>query len=206
MHCKYERITTVSDIKIIDDLLPKGYADAIEEDLIHGKFLWQYIDDVTNKDYGNNSGLAHLAYDMGKGPSDWYPFIKPIVYSIEQATGHKITQLLRIRVGFLYPAVNHMEHNTPHIDFMFPHYTACYYVNDSDGDTVVFNETLGHGQLTDLTEENMREYVSNTKFNTVSTCSPKKNRLCVFDGLRFHSSTKPLKHDRRLVITVNYIV
>ena len=194
-----------SDIQVFDNLLPQGYADAIEEDLVRGAFQWQYIDDVTNKNYGNNSGLAHLAYDMGKGPSDWYPFIKPIVYSIEQAAGHKISQLLRIRVGFLYPTPNHMDHNTPHVDFIFPHYTACYYVNDSDGDTVLFNETLSNVTSNNITEETLQEYVSGTQFNTASSCAPKKNRLCVFDGLRFHSSTKPINHNRRLVITVNYI-
>jgi hypothetical protein len=29
----------------------------------------------------------------------------------------------------------------PHIDSFFPHWNAIYYVNDSDGDTVIFNET-----------------------------------------------------------------
>lgn len=203
-HYRYGKIS-VNDIQIFDDLLPQGYADAIEYDLTRSKFPWYYIDDVTNNSYGNNSGLVHLTYDLGKDPTDYHPFIKPLVYHIASAAGHSIKQLLRIRIGFLYPTVNHNGHNTPHVDFTFPHYTACYYVSDSDGGTVLFNKFLTDMPNADATEETMQQYVASTNFETVMECAPKKNRVCIFDGLRFHASTKPQYTDRRLVITVNYI-
>jgi hypothetical protein len=195
----------MNDIQVFDKIIPHGYANQIEEDLSRTQFPWYYVNDVTNKNYGNNSGLTHLPYDMGKPPTDWLPFIKPLVYSIEEATNKPMHELLRIRVGFLYPTPNHQEYNTPHVDFTFPHYTACYYVNDSDGDTVMFDKKLTDIAATNYTEEVLQQYVAETQFNVVSRCSPKKGRLCVFDGLRFHASTKPQYHDRRLVITVNYI-
>ena len=43
-----------------------------------------------------------------------------------------------------------------------------------------------------------------SNFTVAKTCSPKKGRVCIFDGSRFHASTKPQDHSRRLVITVNY--
>lgn len=191
-------------IKVFDKVIPQAYADQIEEDLTRTQFPWYYIKDITNISYGNNSGLVHVAYDHGSMPTEWYPFVKPLVYGIAEAAGHNIAQLLRIRVGFLYPTMDSTGHNTPHIDFNFPHYTACYYVNDSDGDTVVFNEhatAVGNS----LTEQTLKEYVEKTKFTIAESCSPKKGRVCLFDGYLFHASTKPKLNERRLVITINYV-
>lgn len=194
----------MNDIQIHDKIIPQGYADQIEADLTRREFPWYYVKDVTNPNYGNNSGFTHVAYDYGTQPSEWYPFIKPLVYSIEEATGNKLNELFRIRVGLLpFSDQPTMPSNTPHIDFLWPHYTACYYVNDSDGDTIVYDQTTQEIGL-DLDENILNEYVAKTNFTVAQQCSPKKGRLCIFDGLRFHSSSKPKQHDRRLVITINY--
>jgi hypothetical protein len=197
----------MNDIKIIDNLLPSGYANQIEEDLLRVSFPWYYVKDVTNDKYGNNSGLVHLAFDFGTPPSDWYPFIRPMVYSIEQAEGQAIQELLRIRIGFLtkiVPGVDY-KYNTPHVDFLVPHHTACYYVNDSDGDTVIFDKFLSDvGDV--CNEETLNYYGKTADFGIVKRCAPQKNSVCIFNGQRFHSSTSPQHHDRRLVITVNYTI
>jgi hypothetical protein len=197
----------MNDIKIIDNLLPQGYANQIEEDLLRVGFPWYYVNDVTNDKYGNNSGLVHLAFDIGTPPSEWYPFIRPMVYSIEQAEGQDIQELLRIRVGFLTKIVpsTAYKYNTPHVDFLIPHHTACYYVNDSDGDTVLFDKFLSNvGDV--CNEETLNNYGKTADFDVVKRSSPRKNSVCIFNGERFHSSTSPQHHDRRLVITVNYRV
>lgn len=194
----------MNDIVKVDNLLPKGYADAIETDLLNPRFQWNYVDDVTSVYYGNNSGLAHIAFEPSGPQSDWYSFIKPLVYSIEQAHNHKIEKLHRIRVGFLTQNDQpEYEYNTPHVDFLWPHYTACYYANDSDGDTLLFKQML-QDVGSDISDETIRTFTDATDFTLVDRCSPKKNSLCIFDGFRFHASTKPKHHKRRFVITVNY--
>lgn len=195
----------MTDIQVFDKIIPQGYAEAIREDLYRTPFPWYYISDVTGSGYGSNSGLTHVAYDLGKPPSEWLPFIKPLVYSITEAAGHELVELLRIRVGFLGPTSTEQEHNAPHLDFTMPHYTACYYVCDSDGDTVIFDQTAKDMPPQELTESNLREYVQNTSFTVARSVSPKMGRVCVFDGLRFHASSFPKHHERRLVITVNYV-
>lgn len=195
----------MTDIQVFDKIIPQGYADAIEEDLHLTPFPWYYISDVTGSGYGSNSGLAHIAYDLGKQPSDWFPFFKPLVYSIVEAAGHELVELLRIRVGFLGQQKEVLQYNAPHLDFTMPHYTACYYATDSDGDTVLFDQTAHDTRLQEFTEENLKQYVKNTNFTVAKSVAPKKGRVCVFDGLRFHSSTFPQHHERRLVITVNYV-
>lgn len=194
----------MSDIQVFDKVIPTLYSDQIEEDLRRMTFPWYYVNDVTNISYGNNGGLVHVAYNFGEAPSEWFPFIKPLVYSIAEAAGHNLTRLLRIRIGFLQPSPDSADCNTPHIDFNFPHHTACYYVNDSDGDTVLYKQTASDVG-TDLTEQTLRAYTDTAKFEVESSCAPKKGRVCVFDGYRFHASSRPKQHDRRLVITINYV-
>lgn len=194
----------MDDIKVFDKIIPQGYADAIEEDLLDREFPWYYVDDVTNLEYGNNSGLTHVAYKTGQA-LDYYPFLKPLVYAIAEANGQPLKELYRIRIGFL-PKNDEpeYEYNTPHLDFLWDHYTACYYVNDSDGDTILFDKKISDMGLS-VSEEVMRSYVEKTEFKIVKRVSPQKGRVVIFDGKRFHSSTKPRNHKRRLVITVNFI-
>lgn len=194
----------MDDIKVFDKIIPLGYADAIEEDLLDREFPWYYVDDVTSLDYGNNSGLTHVAFKVGKA-LDYYPFLKPLVYAIAEANGQPLKELYRIRIGFL-PKNDEpeYEYNTPHVDFLWDHYTACYYVNDSDGDTILFDKKMDDMGLS-ISDEVMRSYVEKTEFGIVKRVSPQKGRVVIFDGKRFHASTKPRNHKRRLVITVNFI-
>jgi len=191
---------------VFDNIIPQGYVNQIEQDLLRTNFPWYYINDVTNLDYGNNSGLVHVAYNFGETPSEWYPFIKPLIYSIEQAADHTIERLLRIRIGFLSPTVDQFRKcNTPHVDFLMGHWTACYYVNDSDGDTVLFDKTLDDMPDDQLDDNAIIEYGKTAEFNILEQNSPKRGSVFLFDGKRFHASTNPKAHDRRLVITINYI-
>lgn len=191
-------------IKVFDNLLPEGYVDAIENDVTRTGFRWFYIKDVTSPHHGSNSGFVHAAYDHGKEPSDWYPFIKPLVYSIEQANQEKIKELYRIRVGLLTPSNKEYKYNAPHVDFLWPHKTACFYPKTSDGDTVIFNQHLSEIGC-NIDEGSLNQYVERTSFDVFDTVAPIKNRLVIFDGHQFHASTKPKLNDTRIVITVNFI-
>ena len=80
--------------------------------------------------------------------------------------------------------LNKLEHhNTPHIDVStIKHYVAIYYVNDSDGKTILFN-----------------------KDNTVKIkVSPKKGRFLVFDGSILHTGSHPIKNKKRMVVNYNF--
>jgi hypothetical protein len=190
---------------IINDLIPAGYQDQLEEDFLRVEFPWWYTDDVTYKGYGTNSGLVHVAYDISRNPSDYLPFIKPLIYSLEKAVDKRMEKLLRIRIGFLTPTSNaSYSHNAPHVDFLYPHYTACYYINDSDGDTIMFGETIKDMGL-NINDQVLRDFTLDTNFNEVARCSPKKGTAFIMDGRHFHASTNPTHNKRRLVVTVNWI-
>ena len=71
----------------------------------------------------------------------------------------------------------------PHVDYEEQGITtALYYVNDSDGDTVFFDDT----------------------YNIVQRIKPEKGKGVIFDNLIYHASTCPQVHNTRMVINFNY--
>ena len=83
------------------------------------------------------------------------------------------------------------KYNTPHIDVPDANFKSLlYYVNDSDGDTFVFNETF-HDRK-DLT---IRKRVS-----------PKKGRAVVIDSNTWHASSNPRNHANRIVLNLIFSV
>ena len=60
-----------------------------------------------------------------------------------------------------------------------------YYINDSDGDTIIY------------------EGRDKNNLKIANKVSPKKGRIILFDGSQYHSSSYPLKTDKRMVINYN---
>ena len=85
---------------------------------------------------------------------------------------------------------------TPHSDQSDQGYewiTGIYYVNDSDGDTLIFNE-----EESDLDEK------GNNNLTILEKISPKKGRLVLFNGKKIHVGSHPTEHTNRIVINFNY--
>lgn len=87
--------------------------------------------------------------------------------------------------------------NPPHIDS--PNndcWSVLYYIDDSDGDTVIFKET---------TTEDPNKYPP-TSLTIDQKISPKKGRIIFFPSNRLHSANCPIEHDYRLILnSVLYI-
>ena len=85
--------------------------------------------------------------------------------------------------------------NMPHVDLYYPHTVILYYVNDSDGDTVIYKERYtgtGKPQFPQTLTELKR-------------IEPKRGRVVVFDGLHYHSSSNPRKNSYRCVINFDIV-
>ena len=140
--------------------------------------------------------MHHTPYCETSGPSHYFGDFQFIYHYIIDAMDLNWEEwyLSRLRVGLNFPTFRkeHILHNQPHIDFpeseLVNHYTCLYYVNDSDGPTVVFNEKT----KSDL-------------YTVKYQCHPEKNKLFVFDGKHYHASSCPKHHDARLALTINII-
>jgi hypothetical protein len=93
-----------------------------------------------------------------------------------------------------------LENHMPHIDSFFPHWNAIYYVNDSDGDTIIFNETNDtyHSGQTDIDKS------LSGKFTIKRRVTPKKGKVLIFEGKYYHTSSWPTVNKCRSVINMNF--
>ena len=139
---------------------------------------------------GNQYGFYHFALDQNGNKSPFFEKILPLIYSLEEKTKVTVNELYRIRVALTTSIGKEVQHH-PHVDLFDPHKVLLYYVNDSDGDTFMFNEFYSPDE-------------EKTDFTIKQKVTPKKNRAIVFDGLRYHNSSKPVNNTARYIINIDF--
>jgi ectoine hydroxylase-related dioxygenase (phytanoyl-CoA dioxygenase family) len=189
------------ELKQVIDL---DYQNQIFDKLTSIEFPWHFLEDVTNEEAKIHSspknsvpGFVNLIYHQDHSENPYLDFFMPLVNNTVEAAGMKLDKLMRIRAGFLMntkymlPSMPY-TYNTPHRDFDQEHYTAVYYVNNCDGDTVIFHET----------EENP----PGKKYHRMLNSMPEKGKVCLFNGWHYHASSCPKMFTKRLAITMNFTV
>lgn len=186
---------TFKPLEILE-VVDKQYQNEIYKLLTDVDFSWHFLEDTTHE-YANDSqnstpSFVNLIYHPNNKESPHAEFFKPLVNSILEKSNLKLNELLRIRAGFLlntkYILPNMpYKYNTPHRDYEQEHYTAVYYVNESDGDTVIFHEI-----------EKSEQY------RIMHKSRPDKGKALLFNGWHYHASTCPKMCTKRIAITINF--
>lgn len=185
--------------KQIDNLVNPLYADEIERIFgTAGGEMWCYNDAtsppdprVHNKNVFETFQLTNSIVSFGNDYGNQFQFLKPLFFEIEHKAQVKIRGMLRVKANMMFPhsKVTKNMHNTPHVDVPgeTEFVSAIYYVNQSDGDTVFFNEK----------ESDTFDYL--TEYKRVA---PKKNSLVMFDSHRYHASSNPIKVENRVILNL----
>ena len=187
-------------IKIYDDIVSKDLQDKILNHLKSDDFAWYLYNDTAgpNKELFNHKNIKeylqfnHLFYgfDYEKQKSYINSDTKLVDELIDEIITHlkwDKCEIFRVKSNL---QTQHSENklkyfNTPHIDFKILKNIVClYYVNDSDGDTIFFD--------------------NKKKLNITKKVSPKKGRFIIFDGDILHTGKHPIKSKNRLVININF--
>jgi hypothetical protein len=179
----------------LPQVIDSKYQETIYNTLTDIKFPWYYMPDTTYEvkqpQWSNSPAFGHLLYSQNT-KSEYLDLFTPLMQTAIDQAGLKLISPLRLRLGFLLntiyplPSIGY-RHNTPHVDFETDHYTICYYVNSSDGPTIVFNE-----------KEKSEKY---TKMKSIE---PRQGTAICFDGKYYHASTCPKMNMSRIVLTINF--
>ena len=188
-------------ITVIDDFIDKDYQEKIKRELIGGfdsnknyhdsDFPWFYIEDVTaagDSDSQHRPGLGHQYVEFddvspGVVVSDHHELMIPMLRKLGFMVGIRDVKVLQGRSFLQFPVKERGEIDLPHIDICNKiHIVGLYYVMDSDGDTVIYNERRESETYT------IKERVS-----------PKQGRMVIFDGGLFHAAEQPLNSTRCIV-------
>ena len=147
----------------------------------------------TRVDYGNVNpylyGWVHMVFDKGNWYSEQAGLITHKVAGLFRALNEPVENILGLRI--VMNTISDQPYlNGAHVDFVYPHKTALLYINDSDGDTVIYKEQWKDGVPEKLT--------------VAQTVPAVANRVFLFDGLHLHTGTTPAKTARRIVLNINY--
>lgn len=176
-------------IQIIDDLIPRPFADKIEVALTDDDTPWNLA--VT---CGGYNEMANVNHSMVKDTHQLYhaivsdnmpksmisSLVTCILYFLEDKTGITTKFAARVKANLLLPMFDNADqYHPPHIDIANAEYLSMvYYVNDSDGPTRFFDNDG----------------------NIIQTVEPKKGRAVLFSSNIPHASSCPITSKHRIVI------
>lgn len=186
----------LKDVIIIDDAIPLVQQIELEQLFTGPAIPWSLVapgptynsTSIATKDSIDYNQLVHLVYSSADSiVSPTFPMLMPIISALPV----NVKELLRIKANITMSSKNRPDgsYGMPHVDFTPPPQglvTAIYYINDSDGDTVMFNQ------------------VGNTVI-PMQTITPKRGRLVVFNGTRYHSGNCPSGDNPRAIFNINFL-
>ena len=187
---------------VIDDAISTTIQDEINTDFINPNFPW-YLSrslstvskEAAEKFLSNNNVreyvmLVHTFYDTLNGVtvknSEFTPMLDKILKPLLGKLGLNSVNLLRCRANLQTQHKNNLPdtHNTPHTDILDDHYVLIYYVNDSDGDTFLFDDDQ----------------------EIITRISPKKGRALIFNGKTLHAGSHPYTSQLRCIVNIDFTI
>ena len=173
---------------IIEKLLPQELEDHLQKHIMSPGFWWQWnaenIIVTTPDDYV--SQMTHVFFYGGAVRSRYFALVNSIVGYFLEKTKFKLKRIVRIKANLIHNLVHNEQSliNMNHTDLESHaegnYISIVYYVDTSDGDTVIYEEDRKTVKL---------------------TVSPIKGNCVWFDGKNtWHRSNIPTHHKRRVVI------
>jgi hypothetical protein len=192
------------DITVIDDFIDKKYQEKIKNILMgNDPFLWKneevnfdwyFISDVTDA-YSSRqqkrSALVHTFFEEGETINDdvLNYFFLPMLKNVRERMKIKNMNVVQGRSFLQFPlSLKDKTPDTPHIDLDqgIEHIVALYYVCDSDGDTIIYNEREDQG-------------LESKSYTIKEKVTPKQGRMVIFDGTLYHTAEQPKDNIRCVV-------
>lgn len=187
---------------VFDDIYDINLKDEIEKDFINPYFPWYLSSNLNTatkesmEKFSFDQNICeylmfvHVFYNNSRGEtvanSDFIPILNKILKPLLQKLNLDTISILRSKANLQTQHKNNSvnNYNTPHVDVNQDHYVAIYYVNDSDGDTVLFDEN----------------------YKIIQRISPMKGRILLFNGKTLHCGSHPYSSKSRCVVNIDFML
>ena len=184
-------------MRVFDNIVSKKESEKIKNTLFEKTFPWYFTNDISHVDneYQRRPGHFHLFMDKGNSNSAAVEIVESISDKVNKKLKKNLS-MYQVRSFLQLPLNekllfkdNRQKEDTPHIDIDRPHTVFLYYVNDADGDTVIY----------DYVSKNIKDVPYYEDLSIIKKVTPKQGRVIVFDGMTWHSSTQPTKGPRCII-------
>lgn len=180
---------------ICENALGSDGNKAISDLILGSQFAWYFHHDVINLtrqlDDVTLHAFRHTVWMHNQCQSSFAATFEPLIAKMMELTGGHLVALPKVIVNL---TMNHgvQNGNMAHCDGMMDletdtlkRYTGVYYVNESDGDTLIYDVD---------------------GVTVIDAVSPHADRLLVFPSDVLHSRQLPLHHTIRAVVNLNTLV
>jgi ectoine hydroxylase-related dioxygenase (phytanoyl-CoA dioxygenase family) len=190
-------------MKLIENILTDNVKDRLKEILLRDNFDWFYNGSTARIIPGNKSAIedsntkdsiqfTHKLFADGIFESEHVDYVIKIMKALEEKEGIVCTTMLRAKCNLVPQDISYGadQYHPPHVDckdVTDTTFTLVYYVNDSDGDTFVFNEQYVD-EFDDLTIAHRQ--------------TPKEGSALLFKSTNYHASSSPINTKSRVVINI----
>ena len=193
---------------IKDDAFPAALFKIIQSAILdHQAMAWYYTThtayaagDVDRDDIYQGS-FFHLFMDNRRHNSYLSQTLEACLIYTAEGVGVSVDHVSRIRGGFIPVTPKPVIHN-PHVDMEANTlHTALLYVNESDGDTMIY-DAIYDRKCGIPSYEHYKNIKDDIK--VAFKVEPKPNRLVIFDSNIYHASTSPTLHANRIAVNFNF--
>ena len=192
------------DVTVIDDFIDEEYQEEIKNILIGNSdfsweggeypFDWYFISDVTDAYSDRQQKRCALTHEYaGQGweedeDDEFNNLFVPMLSEVCKKMDFDNLKIIQGRSFLQFPLnLKDRTPDTPHIDIEDKeHIVALYYVCDSDGDTIIYNERKDQG-------------LEAKSYTIKEKVTPKQGRMVIFDGTLYHTAEQPQDNIRCVV-------
>ena len=192
---------------VFDDIVPAEKQEEIRRTMLGSEtaasdFPWHFIPDVTgggSRDKRPAFGQTFIRDGVIKSNETYIRMLSPLWSSCMERIKEKTNtvgkySIVKSRTFLQLPLRNlsGSEYDAHHIDLLEEHFALLYYVCDSDGDTVIFENMYSKKVPKPPEPHELKEKIRVT---------PKQGRVVIFDGYYWHTATQPTTNVRCIINT-----
>lgn len=166
-------------IEVYDNLVESHYIKEIQNTMLSPWFPWYYAPTTTVPEKDNVPWFFHNFVEEGTGKytSPHMTIAMNLIDLFTAGTGYNIDNIFRIRANLTFPISYKDELTGIHVDQEFDHFVILYYVNDSDGETIIVDDNY--------------------------EIAAKAGRFAIFDGSKNHCARLVKTSNHRIVFNFN---
>jgi len=197
------------DIEIVDNFFSPTYFSKIKDFVTQYNFSWNFRKDVTTNEAGKNNSLFDYGLNLEiRSDTNFGQFIGPAIFMMQDHAG--CSSVYRARLDMTFYAGKTPHRHQPHIDLPYPNISAIFYITESDGPTVIFDQKVSSSDEDEkfpYAEDHSK--LKNGEYDISSLSikkeiDPKPNRVLFFSGDYIHTGHSPFTYKNRLLMNCNF--
>ena len=186
---------SIKMIQVVDNFLPDLTFKSLQKTFLTSR-NWAYCQGTVIESSENDLGNFFFTFDLTSNLAITNTLLKRIN---QEFLPEKSIQIQKCTINLTTFSHSNFQADA-HIDYGAMHYVMILYMNETDGNTIIYDEQWNDSKP-QIYNKNERD-----RLKVAKIISPKENRCVFFDGRYFHSYYFPQQHNRRLVINTNIIV